>query len=835
MRNEKFKDKNSERYAWLQDIKDANGNPQVDSPEYDPRTLFIPQSAWNKFTPFEKQFWEVKSKNWDCVVFFKKGKFYELYENDADIGHRDYDLKMVDRVNMRMVGVPETSFSYWAAQFVAKGHKVAKVDQMETAIGKTMRERDNSAKVDKVVRRELSSILTAGTLVDTSLLTSDMGTYCMAIKEEVSTETTLPLFGICFVDTSTAEFNLAFFQDDINRTLLETLLIQVNPKEIIIEKGYLSAKTERLIKNTLDTPIWNKLTPGSEFWSAERTQDEVRIGCYFNQDIEMDTFETWPRDLVSAFEHPILLSAFGALVWYLQSLKLDKDIVSAKRIYKYDPIRSSNSLVLDGQTLANLEVFQNTHDSSSEGTLVKLLDNTATPFGKRLFQRWLCHPLLKIHEINARLDAVEDLMRGRDVQDYISKRLNTLPDLERLIARIHARGCKVKEFLSTLEGFQKARDMIVELKEQHGVFSSQVINQLLSNFPSLDEPLEYFKSAFVMEEVDIDYQKSMVMVPNQGFDAEWDTIQENIQGLVGEFDRYLTTMKKELKCAKLVYKDMGKDLYQIEVPKEVKVPREWIQMSSTAKVNRYWSNTIKSMVTQYKEHLETKNAYVKTFSTVIYQAFDEHYKHWLLAVQILAEIDALVSLSKGSSRLGEPACRPQFLDQEESVAEFDELRHPCVIPGDFVPNNVHLGKDSATMIILTGPNMGGKSTLLRQTCIAVIMAQLGCYVPARSATLTPCDRIYTRIGANDNIMAGQSTFMVELSETAKILKNATSHSMVILDELGRGTSTHDGYAIAYAVLHELITHIGCLGIFATHYQNLCYEFINNTGVHNMHM
>lgn len=226
-------------------------------PDYDPRTLHVPSTAWKGFTPFEKQFWEIKSKHWDKVVFFKKGKFYELYEKDADIGHQQFDLKLTDRVNMRytkipnifsMVGVPESSFDHWASQFIAKGYKVAKVEQLENAIGKQIRDRESNKKEEKIIRRELSSVLTAGTLIDGGLLTNDLSSFCMAIKE---TQENPPNFGICFVDASTAEFNFASFTDDADRTRLETLLVQINPKEVILEKGNVSKTTLRLIRNCL--------------------------------------------------------------------------------------------------------------------------------------------------------------------------------------------------------------------------------------------------------------------------------------------------------------------------------------------------------------------------------------------------------------------------------------------------------------------------------------------------------------------------------------------------------------------------------------------------------
>ncbi|KAG0167716.1 DNA mismatch repair protein msh6 [Apophysomyces sp. BC1034] len=838
-RNQKFKEKNETRYSWLQDVKDADGNPEG-SPEYDPRTLYIPKSAWAGFTPFEKQFWEVKSKQWDTVVFFKKGKFYELYEKDCDIGHKEFDLKMTDRVNMRMVGVPEMSFDYWAAQFIAKGHKVARVDQMETAIGKSMREREaeKGSKVDKIIRRELTSVLTAGTLVDAGLLTNDMSTYCMSIAERCPAEHVAPQFGICFVDTSTAEFNLVTFEDDINRTKFETLIMQIKPRELVTEKGRLSQATRRILKNGLNNPIWNMLAPEKEFWDALTTEDEIRIGGYFGEDTDMDSNSSWPHVLKDATKTPLLMKALGGLISYLRGLKLDKELLSAKNIHAYDPIRNTTSLVLDGQTLANLEIFENSYDGSVEGTVFKLLGNSITPFGKRLFKKWLCHPLRKPSDINARLDAIEDLMLLTEVQETMTSKLATMPDLERLISRIHSGRCKVKEFLTVLDGFRTAKDMVAWLKPYADVFKSNLLKSLIGNFPDINEQLDFFTNAFIIADVDIDYQKVKAVVPKHGVNQRWDELLAEIQQMEDEFNRHLQQLKKEIKCTRIAYKDLGKEIYQIEVPKDVKVPQNWIQLSTTSKVSRYWNSTIRGMVTKYKELLETKNGFIKNFTGEVYADFDKEYEMWLMAVQYIAQLDAIMGLAKASANLGEPACRPQLLDQETSVLEFEELRHPCVVPGvatDFIPNDTRLGGSDPSIIVLTGPNMGGKSTLLRQTCVAIIMAQLGCYVPARSCRITPCDRIYTRIGANDNIMAGQSTFMVELAETSKILHEATPRSMVILDELGRGTSTFDGYAIAYAVLHYLATHVGCLAMFSTHYQTLCREFERNPEINNMHM
>ncbi|KAG0227605.1 DNA mismatch repair protein msh6 [Actinomortierella wolfii] len=839
----KFEEKNTERYSWLLNIRDADQNP-IGSPDYDPRTLYIPKSAWSKFTEFERQFWEIKSQYFDAVVFFKKGKFYELYENDADIGHQQFDLKLTDRTNMRMVGVPESSFDYWAAQFIAKGYKVARVDQMETALGKAMRERDGGKSGQKVIRRELHSILTAGTLTDSGLLTNDMATYCMAIKEsfQQGAEHLPARFGIAFVDTSTAEFSLASFKDDMDRTKFETLITQIKPRELVVEKGGLSQRSIRILKNSLGpNTIWNSLHHGSEFWDELQTKDELRVRGYFKSSTEKNTDENssnglddWPDALKRMESNDLVMCAMGGLVWYLRSLKLDDELLSFKNFSIYDPVRQASTLILDGQTLSNLEIFQNSTNGSEQGTLFHLLNRCVTPFGKRLFRRWLCHPLRSRQAIMARLDAVEDLMRVPGFLELFEERCTRLPDLERIISRIHAGSCKIAEFLTVLSTFRSLIKTIQKLVSYNDQFQSGKIPSILAEFPDLMGYIHYFDEAFdhrlAAEEGEV--------TPHPGFAEDYDENSAVLKQIDAELAAHLADVKVKLKTTKIVYKDLGKEIYQLEVPNKVQVPRDWKKMSGTSSVSRYYNPTLTALVNRLLEARETKSLIVKQLQGRLYAQFDKHYKEWLKAVKVIAELDCLGSLCKSSLALGSPSCKPEFVDSDKAVVELRSLRHPCVVPGiatDFIPNDTVLGGDDPNLILLTGPNMGGKSTLLRQTCVAIIMAQLGCYVPAEKCRLTPMDRIFTRIGANDNILAGQSTFMVELSETSKILAEATEHSMVILDELGRGTSTFDGYAIAYSVLHELSTRTGCLGLFSTHYGLLTDEFRRDPNVALKHM
>ncbi|KAI1363313.1 DNA mismatch repair protein msh6 [Xylaria arbuscula] len=810
-----------ERYPWLAKITDINRHPPG-HPDYDPATVYVPPHAWANFSAFEKQYWEIKQKLWNTVVFFKKGKFYELYENDATIGHQLFDLKLTDRVNMRMVGVPESSLAMWTNQFIAKGYKVARVDQMETALGKEMRERDGgkAKKQDKIIRRELACILTGGTLVDGSMLQDDTATYCVAIKESVVDDH--PAFGVAFVDAATGQFFISEFEDDVDLTKFETFVAQTSPRELLLEKSRISTKALRILKNnTSPTTIWNYFKSGTEFWEADLTRRELGCNGYFASDDNED--EVWPEVLAEAKDKDLLMSALGALVQYLRVLKIERDLLSQKHFSWYNPIHKNGTLILDGQTLINLEVFANSVNGSVEGTLFSLLNRCITPFGKRLFRQWVCHPLCNIQKINERLDAVDMLNADVSVREQFSSQLTKMPDLERLLSRIHAGACRPDDFVKVLEGFEQIEYTMSLLGAFGG--GSGLVDRLISSMPDLNEPLSYWKSAFDRKKA----REEKILVPERGIEEDFDESHDTIVDIKSDLQALLTHKKAELKAKSLKFTDVGKEVYQIEVPKSVKVPKDWQQMSATASVKRYYFKELTALVRKLQEAEETHSQLLREVSLRFCKRFDTDYEVWLQAIRIVSQLDCLVSLAKASSSLGEPSCRPTFVDEERSVVEFTELRHPCMLNtvDDFIPNDIVLGGDSANISLLTGANAAGKSTILRMSCTAVIMAQIGCYVPASAARLTPCDRIMSRLGANDNIFAAQSTFFVELSETKKILSEATPRSLVILDELGRGTSSYDGVAVAQAVLHHVATHIGCIGYFATHYHSLATEFENH--------
>jgi DNA mismatch repair protein MSH6 len=701
-----------ERYPWLANILDGNKNPPG-HPDFDPGSIYIPPAAWKGFSAFEKQYWEIKRNLWDTVVFFKKGKFYELYENDATIGHQLFDLKLTDRVNMRMVGVPESSLDMWVNQFVAKGFKVARVDQMESALGKEMRERDSKAsKADKIIRRELTCILTGGTLVDGSMLQDDMATYCAAVKESVVDGK--PAFGIAFVDAATGQFFISEFEDDVDLTKFETFVAQTSPRELLLEKSRLSTKALRILKNnTGPTTIWNYLKPGTEFWDADRTRRELDCSDYFKRE---GGEESWPEKLKEVKEKDLAMSALGGLTHYLRVLKLDQNLLSQGNFERYNPIHRNGTLILDGQTLINLEIFANSANGGPEGTLFSLLNRCMTPFGKRLFRQWVCHPLCNVQKINERLDAVDMLNADRGILQQFSSQMAKMPDLERLISRIHAGACRPDDFVRVLEGFEQI-DYTMGLLGAFGG-GNGLVDRLIAAMPNLKEPLSYWETAFDRKKA----RDERVLIPEKGIEEDFDSSQDELERIKDELHSLLEKQKSALRCKTLKFTDVGKEIYQIEVPKNVKVPASWRQMSATAAVKRYYFKDLENLVRELQEAEEIHSQIKKEVASRFFKRFDVDYEVWLQAIRIISQLDCLISLAKSSSALGVPSCRPVFLDDERSVVQFKELRHPCMVNtvADFIPNDINLGGDEAKINLLTGANAAGKSTILRMVSLLVL-------------------------------------------------------------------------------------------------------------------
>ncbi|KAG6599446.1 DNA mismatch repair protein MSH7, partial [Cucurbita argyrosperma subsp. sororia] len=754
------------KFEWLNpsQIRDANGR-RPDHPLYDKKTLFIPPDVLKKMSASQKQYWNVKCQYMDILLFFKVGKFYELYEQDAEIGHKELDWKMTlsGVGKCRQVGVPESGIDDAVQKLVARGHKVGRIEQLESS------DQTKTRGANSVIPRKLVQVVTPSTKVD-----GDIGpdaVHLLSIKEEsCGLDNNSIAYGFAFVDCAALKFWTGSIKDDASCAALGALLMQVSPKEIIYEARGLSKETHKVLKKyspTGSTALESTSgSPVTDFLEASEVKLLIQSKGYFKGSLNL-----WNHTIESTDHDDIALCALGGLINHMSRLMLD-DVLREGAVLPYQVYRGC--LRMDGQTMVNLEIFRNNDDGGLSGTLYKYLDNCVTSSGKRLLRLWICHPLKDVEEINNRLNVVEELMAQSEVMALLGTTyLRKLPDLERLFGQIKAtvqssaslvlplirkklQKRRVKLFGSLVKGLRTGLDLLIQVQKEGCIISlSKVVKlpQLTSN-GGLDQFLTQFEAA-----VDSEF-------PNYQNHDVTDSDAERLSILIELF---------------------------------VEKATEWCEVI-----------------------------------------------HALNCIDVLRSFAVIGHSSRGS--MSRPIILPQSSNSTSSpekqgpVLQINGLWHPYALVENGespVPNDMILGPDRdgyhPHTLLLTGPNMGGKSTLLRSTCLAVILAQLGCYVPCETCTLSVVDTIFTRLGATDRIMTGESTFLVECSETASVLQHATQDSLVILDELGRGTSTFDGYAIAYAVFRHLIEKVNCRLLFATHYHPLTKEFASHPHVMLQHM
>ncbi|XP_006839496.1 PREDICTED: DNA mismatch repair protein Msh6-like isoform X1 [Chrysochloris asiatica] len=881
-----------------------------DHPDFDASTLYVPEDFLNSCTPGMRKWWQIKSQNFDLVIFYKVGKFYELYHMDALIGVNELGLVFM-KGNWAHSGFPEIAFGRYSDSLVQKGYKVARVEQTETPemMEARCRKMAHISKHDRVVRREICRIITKGTQTY-SVLEGDpsenYSKYLLSLKEkEEDSSGHTRVYGVCFVDTSLGKFYVGQFSDDRHCSRFRTLVAHYSPVQVLFEKGNLSTETKMILKSSLSSSLQEGLIPGSQFWDAAKTLRTLLEEGYFTEKLNEDNGAVLPQvlkgmtsesdsiGLTPGEKSELALSALGGCVFYLKKCLIDQELLSMANFEEYIPLdsdmvsatrpgaifaKANQRMVLDAVTLNNLEIFLNGTNGSTEGTLLERIDTCHTPFGRRLLKQWLCAPLCSPFPINDRLDAIEDLMVVPDKISEVVDLLKKLPDLERLLSKIHNVGSPLKsqnhpdsraimyeettyskkkiiDFLAALEGFKIMCKIIETMEDVVDEFKSKLLKQVMTlktknpegRFPDLTAELNRWDTAFDHEKA----RKTGLITPKAGFDSDYDQaladIRENEQSLL----EYLEKQRNRIGCRNIVYWGIGRNRYQLEIPESFttrNLPEEYELKSTKKGCKRYWTKTIEKKLTNLINAEERRDVSLKDCMRRLFYNFDKNYKDWQSAVECTAVLDVLLCLANYSRGGDGPMCRPVIILPEDDTPPFLELkgsRHPCITKtffgDDFIPNDILIGCDEeaengkADCVLVTGPNMGGKSTLMRQAGLLAVMAQMGCYVPAEVCRLTPIDRVFTRLGASDRIMSGESTFFVELSETASILTHATAHSLVLVDELGRGTATFDGTAIANAVVKELAENIKCRTLFSTHYHSLVEDYSQNVAVRLGHM
>ncbi|XP_056646514.1 probable DNA mismatch repair protein Msh6 isoform X1 [Diorhabda sublineata] len=849
-------------------IMDSNKR-KPNHPNYDSKTLFVPESYLNSVTPAMRQWWVLKSQHFDSILFFKVGKFYELYHMDAVTGVTQLGLSYM-KGDFAHSGFPESAYGKMANLLIDKGYKVARVEQTETP--EMLAERCKNTKLltkfDKVTNREICQITSKATCIYTPQMPEWSNElpyylYALCMKEFSSDKIQI---GVCFVETSISVFRLSEFEDDKHFSRLLSLFAEYSPTLILIEKGGLNKPLNNLLNSHFKDIKKEFLIPNTQFLTASNTLETLLSECYFrNKEGQFHWplfFKTIANDCVAKPNCELTTRCLGACMWYLKNSKLDIQTLSLQKFEWYDPLeyamnkkKQQDYLVLDAITIDNLELLGTT------GSLKQVLDHCETAFGKRLLVRWICRPLCNSLKIEERQNAIKYLVDNSSLLNNTRMVLKGMPDLERFLMKIHTYGNKflstnhpdsravlyenntysrnkIKDFLKTLKAFETSYE-IINLFQGCENRLLRKLTQLEPNgvYPDIMETISYFTNAFDHQQA----EKDGKIIPKTGVIDEYDEIEVIIENLKKKLDNYLNEQSKFFGC-NVTYVGTDKKRYQLEVPeiKSNKATDEY-RLEGAKKgakpVKRFSTATTRDLLSQMIDAESTKEKVILDLSRKIFEKFNDKRDKFDTVIQCLTILDVLCSLAEYARTYSFEICLPTILpfdDQPKLLIE--NGRHPVAQNlENYIPNDTKMGVDELpSLLIITGPNMGGKSTLMRQIAIISIMAQIGSFVPASKCELTLIDRIFTRLGAQDDMKNSQSTFYVELSEAASILQYASQHSLLIIDELGRGTSTHDGNAIATSYVNKLI-QLKCRTAFSTHYHSLVYNFLDCSDVQLGHM
>ncbi len=729
-------------------------------------------------TPLRRQYLKVKQRHPEAIVFFRLGDFYETFDEDAKVASRELDIVLTAREmgkghKVPMAGIPHHALDNYLARLINRGYKVAICEQLSPP-GKGLVDRD-------VIR-----VVTPGTVVEPNLLESKSNNYLTSLVIEGEKA------GVAYVDITTSEF--ATTQLPADRVSCE--LERLQPSEILIPDS---------------SPTGLRMIEFPESLSAAVTQlDDYWFDLEVAQETLLEHFGVATLEGYGCARLPLAIRAAGSLIHYVgETQKEALSQLTGLATYSTDSF-----MIIDGQTCRNLELFQGGRWGETGNSLLSIIDLTRTAMGGRWLKNWLGHPLVDITELNQRQEAVAWFYHHTLARHKAVTLLADVADLERLINRV--RGGKVMpRELITLRG---SLEKIPELKEAMEVGDS--VDWLTAELKSCPDMVHLIGQSIADEPGD--FEQGGVI--KEGFSAELDELRRSSK----EAKQYLASVEQRerqrtgIKSLKVGYNRVFG--YYIEVSRANLnlVPSDYIRKQTLAEAERFFTPELKeyeSLILSAQEKIAELEA---TIFRQVCQQIGAVAEQVLATARAVAQTDVFCSLAEVAARHG--YVRPTLTT--EDIIDIKAGRHPMVersIGSDnFVPNDTYLNNNDNQLIILTGPNMSGKSTYLRQVALMVLLAQIGSCVPAESATISIVDRIFTRIGAQEDLAAGQSTFMVEMTETANILHNATPRSLVILDEIGRGTSTYDGLSIAWAAAEFIHSHpkLGTKTLFATHYHEL---------------
>lgn len=741
------------------------------------------------FSPMMQKYLETKEQYKDCILFYRLGDFYEMFFDDAITASRELELTLTGKdcgqeERAPMCGIPHHAAEIYVSRLIAKGYKVAICEQLE-----------DPKEAKGIVKRGVIRIVTPGTVVESNMLEERKNNFIMSIFKSGI------YFGISVCDISTGEFYSAEIKDNQNFPLVLDEIARYMPSEIVIN-SMMSDCTEEIskIKERFDTYI-------------TRFNDK-----FFNSDVEKIKYrfnfvDSNQKELENIEDKTLAVCSINALIEYIEQTQM----TTLEHINKITVYNISKYMSLDINARRNLEITEKMRDKSKKGTLLWVLDKTSTSMGGRALRRWLNDPLIDTLEINRRLNSVKELKDNVILRGDVVENLKKVYDIERLAGKMAYGNANARDMITLKNSLAK----LPELKQVLSNCNSEMLKELYENLDELQDIYELIEKSIV-EDPPMTIKDGGII--KLGYDEEIDKLKtattEGKNWIIQlEAEEREKTGIKNLKVG--FNKVFG---YFIEVTKSYldQVPDRFIRKQTLTNAERFITEDLKNLENQILGAEEKVINLEYNAFTEIREEIAKNVKRLQKSANIVSTLDVLTSFATVAEDMN--YCMP--IVDNSGVIDIKGGRHPVIEKmlgtGSFVENDTYLDKDENRLSIITGPNMAGKSTYMRQVALITLMAQVGSFVPAQEARIGVVDKIFTRVGASDDLSMGQSTFMVEMMEVATILKEATSNSLVILDEIGRGTSTYDGLSIAWAVAEYIADRekCGAKTLFATHYHEL---------------
>ena len=728
-------------------------------------------------TPMMEQYNKIKRKHEDCILFFRLGDFYEMFCDDAVKASSILNINLTSRNKgenkIPMCGIPHHAADSYLAKLTKQGKKIAICEQV------------SDPELPGIVKREVTRIVTPGTTFNDNVLDTRTNNYLVSIAHQKGA------YGLAYTDVTTGECGATSLE---NYTELITELSKLDPSECILSPTLYESEEGVDLQEYFESICF---FPFEHYRDAEqiiKTQFSVTSLAGFGLN-----------------NKPVAVTATGTLIEYLKETQ-KRDLTHIKKITYFS---TSQYMPIDESTLRNLELLKTLRDQEKEGSLISVIDKTQTPMGGRMIKFWITHPLLEKKAIERRLEAVDELYKNQSLRDSFRSTLENIHDIERLIAKLSMGSGNGRDILSLKESLS----YIPQLQNHTKKSSSSLLQKIYNSLDDLSSLTSLIKKA-INPEAPLSLKDGNII--KEGYNKELDELKK-ISRDGKTFIKNLQKKEREktsIQSLKVKYNKVFGYFIEISKANLSLVPNTYIRKQTLVNAERYITPELK----EYEEKILGAEEKIIQLEYDLFQKIREkvvsYSKEILENAASIATLDVLGSFAFIAKHNN--YCRPRITDKDGIVIK--QGRHPVVeqmsFSSAFIPNDIKLTRPDNLLLLITGPNMGGKSTILRQTALIVLLAHIGSFVPAQKASIENVDRIFTRVGASDNLVKGQSTFMIEMQEAAFILNNATEKSLIILDEIGRGTSTYDGVSIAWAITEYIHNHIKAKTLFATHYHEL---------------